>query len=155
MRRRRNSAGVEALVALLVLTGLALLASSGQGGSASNNADAVSRWTATALPVLSNLIDDAGAIQKDTGPSAVPSGPLPDAAARYKMDLSAAERLPTPPDAGLAQAWRTAKAQLTTALGSLGAADPGHPETMARAHLRFAAVQTVLLDFAQAIRPAR
>jgi hypothetical protein len=155
MRRRRNSAAVEAVVALLVLTGLALFGSSGRTLSASNNADAASRWTATALPVLTNLIDDAGAIQKDTDPSVAFSGLLPHAVARYKMDLTAADRLPAPSNAGLAQAWQAARPQLTTALGTVAAADPANPETAARAHLRFAAVQTVLLELVQAIRPAR
>ncbi len=146
---------MEGAVAVVVLAGLALFAPDGHAGSVALKSGAVSRWTSGALPVLANLTKDSSAIEKDSGPaSIVPTGPRRDDAARYKVDLAAAQRLPAPPDAGLARAWRSTLAQLTTASFDLQMTSSVNAEALARAHVRFAAIEMVLLEFQQAIRPA-
>jgi hypothetical protein len=147
---------VEAAVGIVVLAGLALVAPSRPTGLVPDESAAVTRWTTTALPVLTNLINDATAIERDSGPASVvaPGAPSTDAA-RYQADVATAQRLPAPPDAALAQAWRAALTQLSTTRLDRGTLTGARPEAIARIHVHFAALETVLLEFAQQIRPAQ
>jgi hypothetical protein len=155
-RRRRNRVWVEAALGIAILTALALVAPRGPAGSVRDKAAAVTRWTSTAMPVLTNLINDATTIERDSGPAPVVAPGAPgDDAARYDADLATAQQLPSPPDPALAQAWRAALTQLTAARLDPGALTGGSPEAMARTHVHFAALETVLLEFEQQIRPAQ
>jgi hypothetical protein len=116
----------------------------------------VTRWTTSALPVLSKLTGDCTAIENNSGPaSASSAGARRDMAARYQVDLAATERLGAPPDSTLAQEWGSMLRQLTAAEAELETFTGADEEATAGTHLRFVAVGTVLLQFEQAIRPAQ
>jgi hypothetical protein len=153
-RRRRYRVWVEAALGMVILAGLALVAPSRPAGLVRDESAAVTRWTSTALPVLTNLSNDAATIERDSGPASIFPAPGDDAA-RYDSDVATAQRLPSPPDAGLAQAWRAALTQLTAARSDPGTLLGGSPEALARTHVHFAALETVLLEFEQQIRPAQ
>jgi hypothetical protein len=147
---------VETAAAVILLTGLAFAAPGGRSAPVPVESSTLTRWTPRALPVLAKLINDSTAIENGTDPASVLAPALPrNSAADYAVDLAAAQRLTAPPDPGLAQAWRSMLRQLAAAAPDLETI--AHPDqaAMTRTHLRFAAVNTVLLEFQQAIRPAR
>lgn len=154
--RHRKGALIEAAVAVILLAGLASVAPASHAASVAGGSTATARWTRAALPALSNLIHDSTTIEKDSGPASAVTPDLWRAdAARYGLDLATAQRLPPPPDAGLAQLWRSTLSQLTTAKRDLYSSPAADPETLARDHVHFEAVETVLLEFEQGIRPAQ
>ncbi len=150
-RGRRNRALAEAAAAVTLLAGLAFVAPGGGAGRVAGESSSITHWSTEALSVMTNLVQDSTVIENDNGPrSAIAPGSRRDNAARYRVDLAAAQRLPTPPDPGLAQAWRSMLSQLTAAPVDLAAGPGASKDVMAR----FATVRTELLEFEQAIRPA-
>jgi hypothetical protein len=154
-RKRRYRALAETAVAVTLLTGLAFIARGGTADPVPGESSTVTHWTTSALPVLTKLINDSSVIESDSVPaSAVAPGAWRDDAARYRVDLAAAQRLPLPPDPGLARAWRSLLSQLTAATIYLETVPGASEDAVDRTHLRFGAVGTALLEFQQAVRPA-
>jgi hypothetical protein len=147
---------VEAAVAVILLAGLAFVGPGGSVGRLPAESSTIPQWTGNALPLVTKLISDCTAIENDSGPaSATGATTKRGDAARYELDLAAAQRLPVPPDSELAQAWRATLGQAASATSDLATGPGANEDARARTRLRFVAVSTVLLQFQQAIRPAQ
>lgn len=72
-------------------------------------------WAVQSVPVITALIDDVTAVERDTTPAS---------ARALGRDLARARALPAPPDAATSSVWRTTLARLQAASRTLGRLGP-------------------------------
>ncbi len=141
-------------MAVLILLAFAVSDSRGTSRSSSHPA-ALTSWARAAAPAITTLIDDSHVIERDSSPVAgVPAGQFSTDSGLYQRDLRAVQQLPLPPNPALAQQWRAVLQQAATASLALGGVRVSSPTDVAQIHVRFTAMESVLVGLEQEIHPA-
>jgi hypothetical protein len=136
-RRRWRGAVIEAAVAVGIVLTVALVSGGGGASSAPVPSTAITAWDRSAIPVITQLVDDLTAIEGDTAPNQSSSlVRLRQDDAGLRRDLVTAQALRSPPpDSALASLWTTTLRQLAGGQVELDAA-VAQPTSTAIAQVR-------------------
>jgi hypothetical protein len=148
-------AGAELVVAFVVIAVVAVTTSGRLDTSASTPpSPALTSWWQGAVPVVTNLVGDLTAIERDTN-SAVNANPasLGSDFNRLRQDLVDARALPAPPGRQATALWSMILAQFAAPQRTLAAAASTlSPATVALAHVQFAAAGNALVQLGEQLQ---
>jgi hypothetical protein len=155
VRRRCATVCAELAVALVVVAAVAV----GTSGRVNTTelppaaAPALGSWWLSAVPAVTNLVGDLGAIERDTS-SALNADPavLGSDSSRLEQDIAQARRLPAPPLSAVAL-WARILAQFAGPQRTLdAAASTLSPATVALAHEQFAVAGETVVQLGEQLR---